>query len=42
MTNIWHASGETLGISKADFWALASVVAAEEAIERGQKSGHSK
>ena len=42
LTSMWEDGIKKHGISKADFWALVSVVAAEIAIDKGIDSPHSK
>jgi len=43
LTSLWQSSGaQRNGVSKADFWALASVVAAETAINNGRNAPNSK
>jgi len=43
LTDAWHSPKiSKYGISKADFWALASTFAAEEAIKRGRNAGVSR
>ncbi len=43
MTTMWlNSRARQIGVSKADFWALISVVAAEIAIDKGINSPRSK